>query len=65
MEASTDEQGNVKGSMLHETMRRIDPGFDFKKQGHSTFTKFLESSNEVKVVRPDGSGDVTIQIFHP
>ena len=60
-----DEQGNVKGSMLHETMRRIDPSFDFKKQGHSTFTKFLESSNEVKVVRPDGSGDVTIQIFHP
>ena len=64
MEASMDEQGNVKGSMLHDTMRRIDPGFDFKKQGHGTFTKFLESSNEVKVMRPDKSGDMIVQLLH-
>ena len=64
MDASMDEQGNVKGSKLHDTMRQIDPGFDFKKQGHSTFTKFLESSNEVKVVRPDGPGDVAVQLLH-
>ena len=64
MEASMDEQGNVKGSKLHDTMRQIDPGFGFKQQGHSTFTKFLESSNEVKVVRPDGPGDVVVQFLH-
>ena len=64
MEASMDDQGNVKGSKLHDTMRRIDPGFDFKKQGHGTFTKFLESSNEVKVMRPDGPGDVIVQLLH-
>lgn len=65
MEASMDEQGNVKGSMLHDTMRRIDPGFDFKKLGHRTFTRFLESSSDVKVVRPDGPGDMIIQLLHP
>ena len=59
-----DEQGNVKGSMLHDTMRWIDPGFDFKKQDHGTFTKFLESSNEVRVMRPDKSGDVIVQLLH-
>ena len=37
---------------------------NFKQQGHSTFTKFLESSNEVKVVRPDGPGDVVVQFLH-
>ena len=65
MEASMDEQGNVKGSMLHDTMRRIDPGFDFKKLGHSTFTRFLESSSDVKVMRSDGPGDMIIQLLHP
>ena len=65
MEASMDEQGNVKGSMLHDTMRRIDPGFDFKKLGHRTFMRFLESFNDVKVVRSDGPGDMIIQLLHP
>ena len=65
MEASMDEQGNVKGSMLHDTMRRIDPGFDFKKLGHRTFTRFLESSSDVKVMRSDGPGDMIIQLLHP
>lgn len=65
MKASMDEQGNVKGSRLHDTMRRIDPGFDFKKLDYRTFTQFLESFNEVKVVRPDGPGDMIIQLLHP
>ena len=65
MEASMDEQGNVKGSMLHDTMRRIDPGFNFKKLGHRTFTRFLESSSDVKVMRSDGPGDMIIQLLHP
>ena len=29
-----------------------------------TFIRFLESSNGVKVVRPDGSGDVVVQLLH-
>ena len=64
MDASMDEQGNVKGGGLYDTMRRIDPSFDFKKLGYSTFTRFLESRhNVVKVTRPEGPGDVTIQLL--
>ena len=64
MDVSMDEQGNVTGSKLHDTMRRIDPSFDFKKLGYSTFTQFLESRhNVVKVTRPKGPGTVTIQLF--
>ena len=64
MDASMDEQGNVTGSVLHKAMRQIDPRFDFKKLGYSTFTEFLESRhNVVKVTRPKGPGDVIIQLF--
>ncbi len=64
MDASMDEQGNVTGAKLHDTMRRIDPSFDFKKLGYGTFTEFLVSyHNVVKVTRPEGPGDVTIQLF--
>ena len=64
MDDSMDEQGNVKGGRLYDTMRRIDPSFDFKKLGYSTFTEFLVSRhNVVKVTRPEGPGDVTIQLF--
>ena len=64
MDASMDEQGNVTGSVLHKAMRQIDPRFDFKKLGYSTFTEFLESRhNVVKVTRPKGPGAVTIQLF--
>ena len=64
MDASMDEQGNVTGSVLHKAMRQIDPRFDFKKLGYSTFTEFLESRhNVVKVTRPKGPGAVIIQLF--
>ena len=64
MDASMDEQGNVTGSRLYDTMRRIDPSFDFKKLGYSTFTEFLESRhNVVKVTRPEGPGAIIIQLF--
>ena len=64
MDASMDEQGNVTGAKLHDTMRRIEPRFDYKKLGYSTFTEFLVSRhNVVKVTRPAGPGDVIIQLF--
>ena len=63
MDASMDEQGNVTGSNLHDTMRRLDPRFDYKKLGYSTFMRFLESRhNVVKVTRPEASGDIRVQL---
>ncbi|MDP6514741.1 MAG: NYN domain-containing protein [SAR202 cluster bacterium] len=62
VEASQDGQGQVPGSKLHQTMLRIDPSFNFKAQGFSTFTRFLESRNEVRVVRSQGPGDILVQL---
>ena len=62
VEASMDEHGRVVGSRLRQTMQRLDPGFSFRSLGHSTFTRYLEASPEVKVTRPGASGDVTVEL---
>ena len=62
VKASIDEHGRVVGSRLHQTIQRLDPGFNFRAMGHSTFTKYLEASPEVKVTRPRGAGDVTVEL---
>jgi uncharacterized protein (TIGR00288 family) len=62
VKASIDEHGKVVGSRLHQTIQRLDPGFNFRAMGHSTFTKYLEASPEVKVTRPRGAGDVTVEL---
>lgn len=60
--ASMDAEGKVLGSQLHQTMQRLDPGFDFRSRGYSSFTAFLEASSEVKVTRPSAQGDVVIEL---
>ncbi|MCH8309519.1 MAG: hypothetical protein IIB17_03355, partial [Chloroflexi bacterium] len=62
LEASQDGQGQVPGSKLYQTMLRIDPSFSFKAQRFSTFTRFLESRNEVRVIRSQGPGDILVQL---
>lgn len=64
MNASMDEEGSVVGSKLYQTMRRIEPSFNYKDLRHRIFTQFLDSySDVVDVIRPkDGSGDVIVQI---
>lgn len=62
VKATMDDQGKVVGSRLHQTMLRLDPSFDFRALGYSTFTRYLEASPEVKVIRPRGRGDVTVEV---
>jgi hypothetical protein len=62
VEASQDAQGQVPGSKLHQTMLRLDPSFNYKAQGFSTFTRFLEPSAEVRIARSQGSGDILVQL---
>ncbi len=57
-----DELGHVIGSKLHQTIQRLDPSFDFRSLGFSTFTKYLEASPEVKAQRPAGAGDVVVEL---
>ena len=65
--ASMDSEGVVGGSRLYQTMQRIDPSFSYKELGHSTFTRFLEASNNVNVERPADGGDtiVSFRIARP
>lgn len=62
IKAAMDELGKVHGSKLNETIQRLDPGFDFRALGFTTFTKYLEESPEVQVTRPKGPGDVIVEI---
>ena len=63
LDASMDESGQVVGSKLYQTMRRIEPSFNFKDMRHRLFSQFLETHTEViDITRPtDGSGDVVVQ----
>ena len=60
--ATVDDQGKIVGSKLHHTMQRLDPSFDFQALGYATFAKYLEASQAVKVKRPRGAGDVTVEL---
>ncbi len=63
--AATDDQGGVVGSRLSLTLQRLDPSFDYHTLGYSTFTKFLETYSWLKITRPKGPGDVTVEILDP
>ena len=60
--ASMDDEGVATGSRLHQAMQRLDPSFNFRALGHSTFTKYLEASPSVSVTRPRGKGDVSVRL---
>ena len=57
-----DDEGRVKGAMLHDTVRRIDPSFNFRDHGFESFSEFLGAIPEVKVKRSNGPGDITVSI---
>ena len=64
MDVSIDEMGEVVGSKLYQTMRRIEPSFNFKDLKYRVFTQFLDAQTDViEITRPkDGSGDVVVQL---
>ena len=63
VEAAMDEQGRIAGSKLHETIQRIDPSFNYRSLGFSTFTKFIESISWLKINKPL-KGDTTIELIY-
>ena len=62
VKAAMDDQSRALGSRLHTTLQRLDPSFDFRALGYTTFTKYLEASPEVRVIRPRGPGDVMVEL---
>ena len=62
MGAAMDGEGRVAGSRLRQTIMRLDPAFDVRSLGYSTFTKYLEASPDVKVTRHRAGSDVTVEL---
>lgn len=62
IQSASDEEGIVKGAMLHGTIRRIDPSFNFKKHGFNSFSNFLEAIPEIIVERSHGPQDINVKI---
>ena len=65
VKAAVDDQGRALGSRLHPTLQRLDPSFDFRALGYTTFAKYLEASPEVNVIRPKGPGDLMVELKGP
>lgn len=63
--AAIDEQGRVVGSKLGQTLQRLDPSFNYRALGYTTFIKFIEAYPWLKVIRPKGPGDVTVELADP
>lgn len=61
LSASKDEDGKVVAAKLHQTMLRIEPGFDFRALGFKTFTQFLQGCPGVRVEKPKKGGDVVVE----
>ncbi len=62
MRAAVGDQDRALGSRLYQTLQRLDPSFDFRALGYSTFRKYLEASPEVAVIPPEGLGDVMVEL---
>jgi uncharacterized protein (TIGR00288 family) len=62
MKASMDEQGEVVAAKLHNTIRRMDPSFDFRPLGYRTFTQFLSASPVVSVRHIRGRADASVEL---
>jgi uncharacterized protein (TIGR00288 family) len=59
---AANEDGEVTGAKLHDTMQKLDPGFDFKSHGFRTFTKYLESQPGISVRKSKGPGDTVVTL---
>jgi len=58
---SADDEGRVNGSMLHQNMLKLDPGFNFKSLGFKGFRSFLESLDFIRI-QDTGPGDIRVML---
>ena len=61
-DVSQRNDGLVKGSPLHESMKAIDPNFDFRKLGFETFADLLDLDENLEVRGRGQAGDITVWI---
>ena len=58
---SADDEGRVNGSVLHQNMLKLDPGFNFKSLGFKSFRRFLESLDFI-TIQGTGPGDIRVML---
>ena len=61
IEATMDDNGNALGTKLAQTMTRIDPSFNYRDLGYSSFREFLGSNQEISVTLHEGT-DFTVAL---
>ena len=61
IEATRDDNGNALGTKLAQTMTRIDPSFNYRDLGYSSFRDFLDSNQEISVTLHEGT-DFTVAL---
>lgn len=54
--------GIVKGAPLHESVKAIEPSFDFKKLGFDNFADALASHGQLEVHGRGRQGDITVTV---
>lgn len=58
-----DEEGRVYGGPLHERIRRLQPDFNYRDYGFSSFLRFVESLKPfVRVGRADDVSDFVVEV---
>ena len=61
IEATMDDNGNALGTKLAQTMTRIDPSFNYRDLGYSSFRDFLDSNQKISVTLHEGT-DFTVAL---
>lgn len=55
-------QGTIKGARLLQTMKAIDPSFDFRALSFKSFADFLASDDRLEVHGRGSPGDITVTV---
>ena len=61
-DVSEKNNGVVKGAQLHQSMKAIDPSFDFKRLGFDSFADMLASDEGLEIRGRGQPGDITVWI---
>ena len=61
-DVSERNNGVVKGASLHQSMKAIDPSFDYKKYGFDNFADFLARDGDLEIRGRGQPGDITVWI---
>ena len=61
-DVSERHEGIVKGAPLHESVKAINPSFDFRKLGFDNFADVLDSHDQLKVHGRGLQGDITVTV---